>query len=142
MSVTFWAPEAPQVEVLVDYEDGYGETLVSRSSLPEVNMSYGDARQWLQLLGLNSDPSCELEGDLWGSASPVQFKPVIERLQVLCSDPRARAAGLRPAWETRGRRGARIIDCGRSDEYLALQSQQLLELFVQARQKNLDIHWS
>jgi hypothetical protein len=150
MSVTFWAPDAPTVAVK-PYPEEEPDYVEERSTLPEVNLANANAREMLQLIGLDSD-------DLCGTLQPNEFGPVIARLQRLLNSEAARAPALKEISEPCRRLkactgnenlgnvvhvglGPRSIDGGRTDGYIQRRARDLLDLFVQARQANYCTSW-
>lgn len=142
MSITFWAPSAPCVETTVACEfcDGVGispwgacrycretgEAKETRSTLPEINMSNQNARDFLKQLG--EQESC----GTWE----------VDRLKLLEPTLLLLSLGVNaPAFERETAVHGNFIDCGRDSDYVKRRSMQMLELVREAIKGNYDVSW-
>lgn len=157
MSITFWCPDAP-TEKYIPFPEDEPDVEDTRSVLPEINLSNGNAMAMLDLMGLAS-PQGE---DYCGQVLVPALGGVIERLRRVLQDPVERAAALEPAsingvparatslaellQQKLGQsgtllKGPTVISGGRNDDYLRSRAKALLELFEAAFTHNYVVTW-
>ena len=149
MSITFWCPDAPTTPARpFDDEPDY---VVQESVLPELNLSNQNAHALLDLLQIPFDHAGEIPVSAFEGLTrkitevldqPVARAPFLEPVTVNgapVTDAMDLAAHLRLQFGNRP--GPRVIDAGRTDDYLVQRARQLLVLVDAAKKENYPIVW-
>ena len=149
MSITFWCPDAPTVETR-PYPEDEPDYVERRSTLPELNLSNANAGALLELVGLPVDHAGTIEVE--------DLDALDRRIGAVPQAPVARASLLEPPSVdgvpvvgtcTLGQllldrphvRGPRILDPGRTDDYLVRRATQLRQLVAAAKSHHYCISW-
>jgi hypothetical protein len=144
MSITFWIPDAPTINV--DHEcwecdatgivrampcsccNGTGKETCAESTLPEVNMANSNAMAFLEMLVGDAADYC-------GTWTPEQCATLARKLTKIRN----------------GKAAARLVDApyqdgivhyaGRSSEYVDRRSGDLLDVLVAASKAGMSVSW-
>lgn len=111
------------------YCEGTGKSDEEFSDLPELNLSNTNAYAFLHLLQVETGEDC------CGTIPNDQLPVLLSRLQMVVAKVSS------PFLVTETISDGNVTFCGRSEEYVAHRSAQLLDLFVQARDKGYDVTW-
>lgn len=146
MGIKFFAPQAPEREVEVDYGDG-DVAVELTSTLPVVALSNATAASVMRLLGMPDAPA--------GICDGADLDTVIQKALWLLNTGRVQAEVVPPTASVGARRvhvrddgvpeigrAATFISAGVPEERILRRLQDLLDLFTQARQHGYEVHWA
>ena len=115
--------------------------------LPEINMTNANAHAFLRLLSLEP-----IDEGVWEIGD---FPGIRQRLTLILNQESVRASAVTETVDARGPRttrvvngiptisaGARLVECGRSDEYIVRRANDLLELVCAAQAGGYRITWA
>lgn len=155
MSVTFGCREAPKEKLPCRWCGEGGEWLdrpedltpegrcdrwckgfVMESTAPEVNWSSSNAGPIIRLLGLPSD-----EEGPWGELKVEEIPGVLQRIMVVLAKSREREHMIEEPSETRGARGARVIEFGNTDVSTVNRLRALRTLLSWAHERGFGVNW-
>lgn len=146
MSITFWAPDAPQ-ELVFPYPEHEPDHKELRSTLPEIKLTAGNAYAMLKALGV--------EAYHCGSWTVDQLPSLLERAMKLANEEALRMPLTSDAVESSGhlqrgesdgnvvslRAGPRMISPGRTDDYVQRTALRFVELLKCAKEGSFVVNW-
>jgi hypothetical protein len=146
MSITFWAPDAPQ-RTVIHRPEGYEEFTEEVSVLPEIKLVDSNAFAMLEAFGVEPDQCGSWEASQLGEMLRRALKVAnVQALRESATSETLDTRGpVRVAGESEGivsiRRGPRMISIGRTDEYVQRTALRFVDLLQQAQAGGYKVSW-